>query len=139
MTDLGCWGLIQSHFVYSGMIQGRFHPASAISIRFGHFSCRPIRPNSANTAWFWQNLPSSAQIKAESARIEPSQRKSMKKKKKKAQTRHRRVDSHVGRCTPRRATSDSGAAFSQLRPCFIGFQMVERNLIKINKPFRYGF
>ena len=50
---------------------------------FGHFGRQPIRPNSANTAWLWLNLPGSVWIEAESARIEPSRCESMKKKKKK--------------------------------------------------------
>ena len=108
---------------------------------FGHFSGQPIRPNSVDTAWFWLNLPSSVRIEAESTRIEPSwhESKEKKKEKKKAQTRHWRAGIHIGHCTPCWAKSDSNAAPSQPCPCFIGFQMVERNLIKINKPFQYGF
>ena len=104
---------------------------------FGHFGRQPIRPNSANTAWLWLNLPGSVWIEAESARMEPSWRES--KEKKKAQTRHWRAGIHVEHCTPCWAKSDSNVAPSQSRPCFIGFQMVERNLIKINEPFHYGF
>ena len=48
---------------------------------FGRFSRQPKQLDSANTAWFWPNQPGSAQIEAKLAQIEPSQRKSMKKKK----------------------------------------------------------
>ena len=43
-----------------------------------------------------------------------------KKKKKKKQTRHQRAGSGVGCHTPRRAMTDSGAAPSQPRRCFLG-------------------
>ena len=116
-------------------------PISAVlawfKANFDHVDGQPIRPNSADTAWFWPNLPGSMGIKAESARMEPSWRES--KEKKKAQTRHWRAGIHVEHCTPCWAKSDSNAAPSQPCLCFIGFQMVERNLIKINEPFHYGF
>ena len=34
------------------MIQGRFRPVSAILVHLGRFDCRPIQPDSVDTAWF---------------------------------------------------------------------------------------
>ena len=83
---------------------------------FGLF--QPFR-SPADTAWFWPNLLGSAWIEAELAWIESSCCESEEKKKKKAHTQLQRAGSRVGRRTPCQAAADSGAAPSQLRPCFI--------------------
>ena len=64
-------------FGFDSHIQGRFRPFPACSGRFSaYFGRRPIRPDMADTARFWPNQPDSAQIEADSARIEPHRRES---------------------------------------------------------------
>ena len=87
----------------------------SISACFDRIVRRSIR---SDMAWFWPNQPSSAQIEADSAWIEPRRHESsrvganpMKKKKKK-----------LRRGTDARSTaSDSDAAPSLPRPCFIAY------------------
>ena len=75
---------------------------------------RPIRPDSGQISLVRHE---SVRIEAKLARI------CEKKKKKKAQTRHRWVGSCIGHCTPRRAALDSSVAPSQPHPCFIAFSI----------------
>ena len=91
---------------------------------------RPYRPP-ADTARFWPNQPGSAQIKANSARIEPHQRESSRvganpRKKKKTQTRtdaRATASDAASRVASRRvlccAASDVGATPLVPRPCFL--------------------
>ena len=108
---------------------GRFRPFSAY---FGRIGRRPIRPDMADTARFWPNQIDSAQIEADSTRIEPHWRESSRiganraesarireKKKKKNADAVRRAGNRVGRRVPRRAASDAGAAPLVPRPCFL--------------------
>ena len=129
MTDLGCLGLIRRRF---RLFRHDSRPISAIrwpanTTQFGWYGLILTK-----SAWFGANRSWVSANRAGPAWIQG-------KKKKKAQTRHWWVGSHIGHCTPHWATSDSSVAPSQPCPCFIGFQMVERNLIKINEPFHYGF
>ena len=123
MTDLGCLGLIQSRFWLFR------HDSRLISTYFGHFSRRPIRPDSVDTAWFWSNLPGFEWIKAKLAWIEPSWRESVKKKKSldMAPTR--------GQSCP---TSGSNAAPSQPRPCFIGCNTAANEAVKYQYAVKFS-
>ena len=73
----------KASFGFSGHIQGQFRPFPVCFDRFpacfGRIGRRPIRPDMVDTARFWPNQPSSAQIKADSARIKPHRRESEKK------------------------------------------------------------
>ena len=95
---------------------GMFQPFLTYFDRIGWW---PIRPNMVDTARFWSNQPGSAQIKADSTRIEPRRRESKKKKKKKNADADRRAGNRIGRRILRWAASDTGAAPLVLRPCFL--------------------
>ena len=74
------------------------------------FGWRPIQPDMAR---FWPNQLGSARIP-----------KKKKKTNKQTQMQHRRVGNRVGCCVLRWTllpASDSGAALSQLHPCFLAF------------------
>ena len=87
----------KASFGFSGHIQGQFQPFPAcfdcFPACFGCIGHRSIRPDMVDTARFWPNQPSSAQIKADSVRIKPHRRESSqvganpRKKKKKNRRR----------------------------------------------------
>ena len=100
MTDLGCLGLIQSQFWLFR------HDSRQISACFSRFNLFWLPTDTTRFGWYSPILAELVGIRG--------------KKKKKAQTWHRRAGSHVERRTLSQATSNSGATPSQLRPCFIG-------------------
>ena len=81
----------------------------------------------ANTARFWPNQPDSARIEANSARIEPHQRESEKKKPRRSPTRGQ------PRRTPRPA-SDAGAAPLVPRPCILDSPTMTSPYLRILPP-----
>ena len=104
MTDLGCLGLIQSRF------QLFWHDSMIVSAFFDCFNHRSIQSDSSRIGPVWREL----------AQIDMNQSWVGTNPKKKNQTWHWHAGSDVNGRTLRRAVSNSGAAPSQPRQCFLG-------------------
>ena len=103
MTDLGCLGLIQSRF---RLFWHDSRPISAFTIRFGWYD---LNQRKSKPSW---------------RKSKPSQRKSQKKKKKNSDVAPTRGQQWWWP----HPTSNSGAAPSQLRGCFLVLDPLENCL-----------
>ena len=112
----GKFRLFQPYLKRISAVFSMFQPFPACFDRIG--------PNMADTARFWPNQPSSAQIKADSTQIEPrrcelSRVDANPRKKKKNADADRHSGNRIGRRILHWAASNTGAAPLVLRPCFL--------------------